>query len=156
MECEERAARAEADRETLAYAKLEDQISNAQLEDEMFASRLEQLEDSVSTAEEALAERIARADDIQVELTSARARAEELSREISRHSSELVAARQAEGEARTALSSAGTLPLEHHVVVVLDEVRARPVGGRQRDFAPLETPEPAVGLVAIQQMSPAR
>ncbi len=102
---EERAARAEADRETLAYAKLEDQISNAQLEDEMFVSRLEQLEDSVSTAEEALAERIARADEIQDELTSARARAEELSREISRHSSELVAARQAEGEARTALSS---------------------------------------------------
>ncbi len=102
---DERAARSEADRETLAYAKLEDQISNAQVEDEMFASRLEQLEETVRTAEEALAERSERAERIEAELADARLRADELAGSISRRSSELVAARQAETEARTALSS---------------------------------------------------
>lgn len=102
---DERAARSEADRETLAYAKLEDQISNAQVEDEMFASRLEQLEETVRTAEEALAERSERAERIEAELADARLRANELAGSISRRSSELVAARQAETEARTALSS---------------------------------------------------
>ena len=102
---DERAARSEADRETLAYAKLEDQISNAQVEDEMFASRLEQLEETVRTAEEALAERSERAERIEAELADARLRADELAGSISRRSSELVAARQAETETRTALSS---------------------------------------------------
>ena len=51
---EEREARAEADRETLAYAKLEEQISSAEVEDQMFASRLEQIDEAVRNAEEVL------------------------------------------------------------------------------------------------------
>lgn len=103
---DERAARAEADRETLAYAKLEDQVGNAQVEDQMFATRLEQLQESADTAEEALAERERRAELLEDELERSREGSERLDREISRRSEELERAREAEREARSALSSA--------------------------------------------------
>ncbi len=103
---DERAATSEADRETLAYAKLEDQISNAEVEDQMFASRLEQLEETRRTAEEALAERDERAERLTGQLAAARARSEELAAAISAHSAELRAAREAESAARSKLSSA--------------------------------------------------
>ena len=102
---DERAARSEADRETLAYAKLEDQISNAEVEDEMFSSRLEQLDEAVRTAQEALSERSHRAEELEGELAGARERAASLTSVIALRSQELVAARNAESEARTALSS---------------------------------------------------
>ncbi|WP_273396997.1 chromosome segregation protein SMC [Thermophilibacter mediterraneus] len=102
----ERAARTEADRETLAYAKLEDQVSNAEVEDQMFASRLEQLEETARTTSEAIAERSDRSADLAIELDEARGRADALSAEISRRSSELDAARAEERDARAALSSA--------------------------------------------------
>ena len=103
---EERAARSEADRETLAYAKLEDQVGNAQVEDQMFASRLEQLQENADTAEEALAERERRAERLEDELERAREKSEGLEREIARRTDELEQARAAEREARSALSSA--------------------------------------------------
>ncbi|MDM8270429.1 chromosome segregation protein SMC [Thermophilibacter provencensis] len=103
---DERAARSEADRETLAYAKLEDQISNAEVEDEMFSSRLEQLDETVRTAEEALSERARHAERVEAELSEARERSAALARSITQRSQELVSARSAESEARTALSSA--------------------------------------------------
>ena len=103
---EERAAHAEADRETLAYAKLEDQISNAEVEDQMFASRLEQIDETVRTASEALAERSERAERLEGELAEARARADELTSAIAARSADLDAAHAAESEARSRLSSA--------------------------------------------------
>ena len=106
LTADERSARSEADRETLAYAKLEDQVSNAQVEDQMFATRLEQLDESASTAEEALAERERRADLLEEELERAREASDAIEAEISRRTSELERARSAEREARTALSSA--------------------------------------------------
>ena len=103
---DERSARSEADRETLAYAKLEDQISNAEVEDQMFASRLAQLDESVATAEEALAARSEDVERLQVELAEARMAADELAAAIKSQSSALADVRTRETEARSALSSA--------------------------------------------------
>ncbi|HIY51295.1 MAG TPA: chromosome segregation protein SMC [Candidatus Olsenella avicola] len=103
---EERAARSEADRETLAYAKLEEQISSAEVEDQMFVSRLEQLDEGVRTAEEALAERERAAERLESELAGARSRAAELEGRIASASAELERARAAERDARSELSSA--------------------------------------------------
>ena len=102
----ERAARAEADRETLAYAKLEDQISNAEVEDQMFASRLDQLEEVVCTTEEAVSERTDRIERIEGQLLEARRREHALSSSISAHMAALEQARAAQTEAQGRLSSA--------------------------------------------------
>ena len=103
---EERAARSEADSETLAYAKLEEQISSAEVEDQMFVSRLEQLDEGVRTAEEALAERERAAERLESELAEARSRATELEERIASASAGLERARAAERDARSELSSA--------------------------------------------------
>lgn len=105
LTADERAARAEADRETLAYVKLEDQIGNAEVEDQMFVSRLEQLEESVRTAEEALRERSEAAERLAGELEEARGESDRLAGAISAHAGELEAARREEAEARSQLSS---------------------------------------------------
>ena len=102
----ERAARAEADRETLAYAKLEDQISNAEVEDQMFASRLDQLEEVVRTTEEAVSERTDRIERIEGQLLEARRREHALSSSIAAHMSSLEQARSAQTDAQGRLSSA--------------------------------------------------
>ena len=106
LTAEERAARAEADRETLAYAKLEEQISSAEVEDQMFASRLEQLEETVRTAEEALAERAERAEGLAGELEDARRRERELTASIAHLAEELEASRAEHAGAQGRLSSA--------------------------------------------------
>lgn len=49
-----RAAQKTADEETIAFAKLRDQISNAQVEDGIFATRLAQIEETKATATAAL------------------------------------------------------------------------------------------------------
>ena len=103
---EERAARSEADRETLAYAKLEDQISNAEVEDQMFASRLEQLEETMRTTEEAVGERTERVESLEGSLVSARSREASVTASISGLSGALDAARTEHAEAQRALSSA--------------------------------------------------
>ena len=77
-QADERKARSEADKETLAFAKLEDQISNAEVEDGMFKSRLEQVAETLATTEEALAERGERKGRLEAQLADARAKAEEL------------------------------------------------------------------------------
>ena len=103
---EERAARSEADRETLAYAKLEDQISNAEVEDQMFASRLEQLEETMRTTEEAVGERTERVESLEGSLVSARGREASVAASITGLSGALDAARTEHAEAQRALSSA--------------------------------------------------
>ena len=123
---EERAARAEADRETLAYAKLEDQISNAEVEDQMFASRLEQLEETVRTTEEAVAERSGRVEDLEAALEAAREREGSLSTAITAQAGALSAARGEHAEAQRALSSA-TATLEALRAVDTDVESASPL-----------------------------
>lgn len=102
----ERTANSEADRETLAYAKLEEQVSSAQVEDQMYASRLSQINDSERTASEALAERKEAEKRLTDELASARAHSDEVSTQVRDRSSELTEARKAESTARNELSQA--------------------------------------------------
>ncbi len=103
---EQRSAQAEADRETLAYAKLEDQIGNSEVEDEMFADRLAQLAETIANSEEAMAERAEREERLKGELEAAREEVARLSDDINAKNNELQAARKAEKDARAALSSA--------------------------------------------------
>lgn len=102
---DERQARAEADKETLAFAKLEDQISNAEVEDGMYKSRLEQVAETLATTEEALAERGERKARVEAQLADARAKAEELAGTIAEAQAALKRARDEERSARTKLSS---------------------------------------------------
>ena len=81
----ERQARSLADRETLAYAKLEDQIGNS---------------------EAAMEERASRESRLKSGLEEARARVAELADDVNAKNSELAAARRAEKDARAAVSSA--------------------------------------------------
>ena len=104
-QADERKARSEADKETLAFAKLEDQISNAEVEDGMYKSRLEQVAETLATTEEALAERGERKGRLEAQLADARAKAEELAGTIAEGQAALKHARDEERSARTKLSS---------------------------------------------------
>ncbi|WP_321973518.1 chromosome segregation protein SMC [Paratractidigestivibacter sp.] len=103
---QERSARAEADRETLAYAKLEDQIGNSEVEDEMFADRLAQLAETIANSEEAMTERAEREERLKAELEDARAEVASLAEQINSGNNDLQAARRDEKDARGVLSSA--------------------------------------------------
>ncbi len=103
---EQRQAQRTADAETLAYAKLEDQISNARLEDEMFESRLAQISETLATTEEALAERKDRQSQLAQELEEASRQAEEAEGAIREGRQKLDAARSGEADARKSLSQA--------------------------------------------------
>ena len=100
----ERQARSLADRETLAYAKLEDQIGNSEVEDEMFADRLAQLADTIANSEAAMEERASRESRLKSGLEEARARVAELADDVNAKNNELAAARRAEKDARAAVS----------------------------------------------------
>ena len=102
----ERQARSLADREMLAYAKLEDQIGNSEVEDEMFADRLAQLADTIANSEAAMEERASRESRLKSGLEEARARVAELADDVNVKNNELAAARRAEKDARAAVSSA--------------------------------------------------
>ena len=103
---EQRQSQRTADTETLAYAKLEDQISNAKLEDEMFESRLAQIAETLATAEEALAERKGRRDELAKRLEDAQKSAEEAEGLIRSSRALVDEARKAEADRRERLSKA--------------------------------------------------
>ncbi|MBP3893405.1 MAG: chromosome segregation protein SMC [Atopobiaceae bacterium] len=103
---EQRQSQRTADTETLAYAKLEDQISNAKLEDEMFESRLAQIAETLATAEEALSERTERREQLAAELDRAQAAAEEAEANIRSCRSAIDGARSSEAKEREKLSKA--------------------------------------------------
>lgn len=102
----ERTARSEADRETLAFARLEEQLRNADTEDQMLASRLAQLEETreVTSVAHEKAEQEHKAAEV------ALAEAQRLVEQTSQATPVLVeqqqAARAAEREADTARSQA--------------------------------------------------
>ena len=103
---DQRQAQRKADTETLAYAKLEDQISNAKLEDEMFESRLAQIAETLANAEEALSERKGRRDDIAARLEESQKAVEEAEEAIRGARGALDEARRRESEAREHVSKA--------------------------------------------------
>ena len=102
---DERKARAEADRETLASAKLENQISNAEVEDDMFKSRLDEIEKTIGTSETALAERSERKAALEASLADAHKRSDDLTAKIAEAQPALERLREEEREARRRLSS---------------------------------------------------
>ncbi len=106
LTADQRSAQRQADQETLAYAKLRDQISNAEVEDDMFASRLRQIGDDVATAREALSSCKERRQDLEAKLAEARTADSEAQLGIREHKEGVQRARSAEGTARDKLSSA--------------------------------------------------
>ena len=106
LTADQRAAQREADTETLAYAKLTDQISNAEVEDQMFASRLGQISEAIATATEAIAERGSRRDEVTKALQAATDEADSALVAIRDGQDALARARKDEGAAREALQHA--------------------------------------------------
>ena len=106
LTADQRAAQREADTETLAYAKLTDQISNAEVEDQMFASRLGQISEAIATATEAIAERSTRRDEVTKALQAATDEADSALVAIRDGQDALARARKDEGAAREALQHA--------------------------------------------------
>ena len=103
---EQRQSQRKADQETLAYAKLEDQISNAKLEDEMFESRLAQIAETLATAEEALADGQKRRDALADKLSEAERASREAEDAIRSAQEALRDARKDEQSSREKLSKA--------------------------------------------------
>ncbi len=103
LTADQRSAQREADTETLAYAKLRDQIESAETQDQMFASRLSQISEQIETAAAALAEREARKATISADLEAATAAAEGATKAIQAAQDALNAARKEESAARTRL-----------------------------------------------------
>ena len=103
-QADQRSAQRTADQETLAHAKLRDQVSNAQVEDELFGSRLRQIDEQIETCEERIRERNARKEEIARELEEARQTANESRDAIKRYQESLGVARKEEKEARDLLA----------------------------------------------------
>ncbi|MDO4538023.1 MAG: chromosome segregation protein SMC [Coriobacteriales bacterium] len=103
-QADQRAAQRTADQETLAHAKLRDQVSNAQVEDDLFAGRLQQIDEQVQTCETRLEERGSRKNEISEQLEHARHEAETARADIATLQNTLREARSAEQAARERLT----------------------------------------------------
>ena len=106
LTADQRAAQREADAETLAYAKLRDQIESAETQDALFASRLAQIAEALATTEEALSARRAHRDEVKAALEAAREASDATAAEIRSASDQLITLRKAEGTAREKLQNA--------------------------------------------------
>ena len=127
---EQRECQKKVDAATLEHAKLTDEISNAEVEDQMFASRLAQIDESVETAEAALKSRRERAEEIAAAIDAASKAAEKGAEAISARTAERDAARTAADEARRALEAARTeLAQAKATLQALRGVDAQLVGG---------------------------
>ena len=101
-----RAKQRAADAATLAHAKLADEISNAEVEDSMFESRLAQIEDSLATYGEALEARRSAAATAADALDAARAAVDEAEQAIEGRKRLLSESQAARESAREELSKA--------------------------------------------------
>ena len=106
LTAEQRSLQRQADEETLAYARLSEQVSNAEVEDAMFASRISQLEETIATCDEALLARRDRIQGLGEEIDDAEAALTDTTSTIERLRKELDEATSAEDCARRALSEA--------------------------------------------------
>ena len=93
-----------ADDAALSLAKLNETLANAELEDEMFASRLSQLDEGAEEVEASLEHRRDRADELEVLLASAREAADDARSAIETAEAALAERRERESEARARLS----------------------------------------------------
>ena len=99
-QAEQRAAQRTADQETLAHAKLRDQVGNAEVEDGLFASRISQLDEQMETCETRLEERESHKRQVTSDLERLKSEADEARRAIDRLQGDLGEARREEREAR--------------------------------------------------------
>ena len=103
---EQRECQRRLDAATLARAKLSDEISNAQVEDQMFQSRLAQIAESLETAEAALESRKGRLGELTDAIGEAKARVDAAKASIAAASEEHERARTGQREAQGALDAA--------------------------------------------------
>ena len=103
-QADQRAAQRSADQETLAHAKLRDQVGNAQVEDELFRSRISQLDTQIENCEERLSERADHKGALEKDLENANAQASEAQERIRTLQERLATARKEEKEARELLT----------------------------------------------------
>lgn len=106
LNADQQAAQRESDRETLAYAKLQDQIGNAEVEDQMFASRLAQIDETMATATEAVEEGTRRGNEANDKLALARQAVEHAKSSIDSAQDELKQCRSVDAQAQKQLQSA--------------------------------------------------
>ena len=99
-----RAAQREADNETLSFAKLSEQVGNAQVEDELFRSRLNEISQTIDTCSEAIGERENKKKQVEADLARTREAAQEAKEAVGKLNGEIKEARAAEQRARDALS----------------------------------------------------
>lgn len=93
-----------ADGASLELVNVKETLSNAELEDGMYAHRLEQIDDEVDELRASLEHRRLRADELQAELDDARGALEEARAAVDVAQSALTDLRDREGEARERLS----------------------------------------------------
>ncbi|OFK24598.1 chromosome segregation protein SMC [Olsenella sp. HMSC062G07] len=118
MTADQRDCQREADKGLLAYAKLRDQIDNAEVEDDLFRSRLAQIEDSLATTQAALDDCRSRGERLEGELDCARERSQEARLATATLGKELGQAREREASYRDRLASARAT---HSALKALDE-----------------------------------
>lgn len=121
----------ELDSLVLEQARLTDEISNAEVEDSMFASRLSQIDEQIETAEAALKSRQARIDELNCAIEQAEGEVSNSSDAIAKASETLEAARTGQAEAREALDSArAKLASTKATLEALSEVDASMAAGQ--------------------------
>ena len=103
---ERREAQRRADDAALEYVKAKEAVSNAEVEDSMYASRLEQIEDQAAEVRASLESRRGRAEELEAELADARDRREEARESIAAAQSALDDRRARESDARRRHSEA--------------------------------------------------
>ncbi len=103
---EQRESHRRLDQATLAHAKLTDEISNAEVEDQMFQSRIAQIEESVETAEAALKSRRERLEELAGQIEGSQATLDAAKAAIRDRAAEGERARAAQREASSALDAA--------------------------------------------------
>ncbi len=101
---EQREAQRSADSAALEYVKVKETLSNAELEDSMYASRLEQIDEQSENVRASLENRRARADELDVDLAAARDRRQEAKEAIETANAAVADLRRREAEAREKLS----------------------------------------------------
>ncbi len=101
---EQRDAQRAVDSAALDYVKVKETISNAELEDSMYASRLEQIDEQAENVRASLESRRSRADELDLDLASARERRQEAKEAIETANAALADMRRRESEAREKLS----------------------------------------------------
>ncbi len=129
-----RAHQRDADQASLELARVRETLSNAELEDSMYASRLEQLDETIESTRASLESRRDRAEELEAAAAQAREREEEAKKEIDVASAAVRSARDKDAESRKRLAQ---VEAELAGLRKMDEVSsASPLASRVADDMP--------------------